>query len=99
VHKIKYPVPPCGAYNINYEQVDRVFKPMKWEHNRTETRVIKEKVEPDMRLIPLKKDSKGFLDYKRKNERPPITALQATHPHDMRFEPFNYFPRVYSKAK
>jgi hypothetical protein len=57
VHKIKYPVPPCGAYNINYEQVDRVFKPIKWDHSKNETRVIKEKVEPDMRLIELKKDS------------------------------------------
>jgi hypothetical protein len=52
-----------------------------------------------MRLIELKKDSVGFLDYKRKIARPDITTLQSTHPHDMRFEPFDHLPRVYSKAK
>lgn len=98
VKKIKYPVPPCGAYNINYEQVDRVFKPMSWTHQENRTRVIKEKVEPDMRLIELPKESKGFLDYKRKNPRIDFTKLQATHPHDKRFDPYNYFPGIYSKT-
>ena len=52
-----------------------------------------------MRLIELKKDSVGFLDYKRKIARPDITKLGSTIPHDMRFEPFNHYPRVFSKAQ
>eukprot|EP00347_Sterkiella_histriomuscorum_P015307 403357518 len=98
VHKIKYPIPPCGAYNINYEQVDRRFKPMQWTHQENRTRVVKEIVEPDMRLIELQKDQNGFLDYKRKNARLDFTKMQASHPHDKRFEPYNYFPGIYSKT-
>lgn len=75
-----------------------MFKPMSWTHQENRTRVIKEKVEPDMRLIELPKESKGFLDYKRKNPRIDFTKLQATHPHDKRFDPYNYFPGIYSKT-
>lgn len=52
-----------------------------------------------MRLIDVPKESKGYLDYKRKIARPDFFKLQGTVPHDKRFEPFNYFPGVYSKSK
>ena len=51
-----------------------------------------------MRLIELQKDKNGFLDYKRKNARLDFTKMQASHPHDKRFEPYNYFPGIYSKT-
>ncbi len=72
---------------------------MQWTHQENRTRVEKEKVEPDMRLIEMPKESKGFLDYKRKIARPEFFKLQGTVPHDKRFEPFNYFPGVYTKTK
>lgn len=45
------------------------------------------------------KEKRGFLDFKRKNGRPDFSKMQGTTPHDKRFEPFNYYPRVYSKSK
>ena len=79
--------------------MDRVFKPISWKTSKNDPKIIKEKVEPDMRLIELKKDSKGFLDFRRQNERCDITKLQSTTPHDKRFEAFNYFPDVSTKSK
>jgi hypothetical protein len=59
---------------------------------------VKEKVEPDMRLIEMQKDSRGFLDFKRQIFKPDITTILGTTPHDKRFEAFKYFPEVYSKS-
>jgi hypothetical protein len=42
---------------------------VEWNTQKTEPKVVKEKVEPDMRLIELPKDSKGFLDFRRFRKR------------------------------
>ena len=62
-------------------------------------KIVKEKVEPDMRLIPLEKEHKGFLDFDRFRERADFFKMQGTIPHDQRFVSYDYFPRVYSKTK
>ena len=98
VSKIKYQVPPCGAYNINFQQVDREYNPLQWKTTKTEPIMVKEKVEPDMRLIELPKDNRGFLDFKRQNFKIDITKMQGTTPHEKRFESFNYFPSVSTKS-
>ncbi len=98
VKKPKLPNPPCGAYNINYKQVDRKFKPLSWLQNKNESKVIKEKVEPDMRLIELKKDDNGFLDFKRFTQRNEFFRAQASNLNEKRFESFNYFTPVSTKT-
>lgn len=78
--------------------MDRVYKPLNWKFDSNFSKVVKEKVEPDMRLIEVQKDNKGFIDFKRQNYKIDITKIQPTTPHDKRFESFNYFPNVYSKT-
>jgi hypothetical protein len=69
--------------------VDRKYKPLSWLHTKNEPKIVKEKVEPDMRLIELPKESRGFLDFNRFKERDDFYKTQMTIPHDKRFEPFN----------
>ena len=70
VKSIKYPVPPCGAYNINYKPVDKVYKPLQWNTPKNEPRRVKEKVEPDPRLIEIPNtDHNVYLDFKRATGR------------------------------
>lgn len=45
------------------------------------------------------KDSKGYMDYKRLKSRDDFYKMQGTEPHDRRFELFNYFPSVSTKAQ
>jgi hypothetical protein len=54
---MKSNIPPCGAYNINYKLVDKKFNPLQWKNAKNEPKIVKEKVEPDLRLIELPKDS------------------------------------------
>jgi hypothetical protein len=61
--------------------------------------VVKEKVEPDMRLIEYPKDCRGFLDLKRCKQREEFYKMQGTVPHEKRFETFDYFPHASSKAQ
>ena len=51
-----------------------------------------------MRLIELKKEDRGFLDFDRFKERDDFYKTQLARPHDKRFEPFNYFPNVSTKT-
>ncbi len=92
-------MPPCGSYNLNYDSVHRKYRPLAWTHQENRSKIIKEKVEPALRLIEMPRESKGFLDYKRKIARPDFFKLQGTTPHDKRFEPFDYFPKTSSKSK
>jgi hypothetical protein len=69
VKKEKNPMPPCGAYNINWKPVDRKFKPLSWTNPVNRPKIVKEKVEPDMRLIELEKEKRGFIDFDRFKDR------------------------------
>jgi hypothetical protein len=55
-------------------------------------------VEPDMRLIELKKDDNGFLDFKRFTQRNEFFRAQASNLNEKRFESFNYFTPVSTKT-
>ena len=46
--KLKQPNPPCGAYSLNYKQVDRKPKPVAWAFRKNKSKVVKEIVEPEM---------------------------------------------------
>jgi hypothetical protein len=42
---------------------------MSWTNQKNEPKIVKEEVTPDMRLIELKKDNIGFMDFERFQQR------------------------------
>jgi hypothetical protein len=72
---------------------------MNWTYKENASKIIKEKVEPDMRLIELAKDSTGFMDFRRQNPKLSIVEMQSTTPHEKRFEEFDYVPEISTKAR
>jgi hypothetical protein len=97
--KAKYPVPSCGAYNVNYASIERKYSPINWTQKKNEPKVIKEKVEPPLRLIELQKESHSIMDFSKMNPKLTMPEMQATSPNEKRFEKFNYTPSVSSKAR
>lgn len=90
--KIKFRVPPCGAYNINHLAVERVYKPLNWNTQKNESKVHKVKVEPPLRLIEFPKESRSILHFDRYSQKMDITKMQDVNPHEKQFEPFNHTP-------
>lgn len=99
VKKIKFRVPPCGAYNINHLAVERIYRPLNWNTPKNHSKVNKIIVEPPMRLIELPNDSKSIMNFGKYSQKMDIKKMQSVNPHEKQFEPFNYEPDIFTKTK
>ena len=73
---------------------------MPWNLKRTKSKKVIDKAQPPLRNIIIKDKQTGFIDFKRQKGRLSFERIQdKSNPHASRFEPFNQFPLVYSKAK
>ena len=75
-------VPPCGAYNQSVKAVRDRSPAWAWKSATSKSRIVKEDITPQYRLLDPERSARGFVDMGKQKPRPEFIKSVSGNPHE-----------------